>query len=283
MPGYQMTLIIESGGLTDVGKKRKLNEDSLFVDDDMGLFIVADGMGGHQAGEVASLLVVNSMKEYLGRLGPERQEDELEDYDPSLSQEANRLMASIMLANSGVHEVAGKNKAYHGMGSTVSAVVFTKDSFVAANVGDSPIFLIQHGEMEEVSMPHTVIAEQAAIDPEAAEQLGDKFAHMLTRAMGVEETVEPDVCEVQCFPGDTLVIASDGLTNMVPEEEIMYVVQNHRPAKACKILVDLANQSGGEDNITVIVLRVKKVLNDNQIFSGFFSRIYKGLQKLRTI
>ncbi len=272
-----MSLVVESAGLTDVGKKRKNNEDSFFLDDGLGLYVVADGMGGHQAGEVASKIVVETMRDYLRSVSADLKAEALPDTDMALSREANRLLSSIHLANRSIHQVAEKKESLHGMGSTVSAVYLADDRLVAANVGDSPIYLIHEGEIETISVFHTVIEEQKAINPEAAGQLGEKFAHMLTRAMGVEETVLPDVCEVQVFPGDVLVIGSDGLTNMVNEEEIRDVAMKNRPEVACQALVDLANERGGGDNITVIVLRVKSVDNHENGLWGLFVRAVKRL------
>ena len=118
-------VFVESAGISDVGKKRKGNEDSLYLDDERGLYVVADGMGGHNAGEVASELVVETIREYMSRQGKDDRAGTVKDLDESLSPEANQLLASIRLANRGVFEVAQSNEAYRGMGSTVSAAYFT--------------------------------------------------------------------------------------------------------------------------------------------------------------
>lgn len=268
-----MALVIESAGLSDVGQKRKGNEDSLFLDDRMGLYVVADGMGGHLAGEVASKIVVDTIRDYMGRFGREKNPEELEDHDASLSKEANRLLSSVHLANQAVHSMAGQKKAYTGMGSTVSAVYTTDAGFVIVNVGDSPIYLVHQGALEPIYVPHTVIAEQAAMDPEAVGRLSEKFAHMLTRAMGVEDTVAPSVLELQAWAGDTIIIASDGLTNMVEPDEIKKVLLAEPPQSACRTLVDLANARGGDDNITVIIIKVKRVSGQSSGLSGIIERI----------
>jgi PPM family protein phosphatase len=155
------------------------------------------------------------------------------------------------------------------MGSTVSTVWFTDDSFVAANVGDSPIYLIQGDSIEVLSVPHTVMAEQAAMSGSNDVQLDEKFRHMLTRGMGVAETVDADICENQCYKGNTFVICSDGLSDKVQPEEILLVVKDEKPDRACRRLIDMAKERGGEDNITVIVVRVKKVSRSSG--NGFFS------------
>lgn len=269
-------IIVDSAGISDVGMKRKGNEDSFYVNDNLQLYIVADGMGGHQAGEVASNLVVESMRDYMKRFKEGADVEELDDSDETLSKDANRLISSIQLSNRVVYELSGSKKKYRGMGSTVSAVFFTNDTIIAANVGDSPIFLIRDGTIETLSVPHTVIAEQMALNPDSAMHFGNEFRHMLTRAMGIEDTVVPDLCEIQCFKGDTLVIASDGLTDKVYPEEILNVVKQSRPEKACKTLVDMANERGGPDNITVIVLKVKGIRKAKAGFWGWLFNIFKG-------
>ena len=147
------------------------------------------------------------------------------------------------------------------MGSTVSAVYFTDDTLIAANVGDSPIYLIRDDNIKLLSMPHTVLAEQAALNPESAERLGVEFRHVLTRAMGTEESVDADLFEIQCFKNDTLVISTDGLSDKASPEEILELVKNNKLKTACQRLVKLANDRGGDDNVTAIVLKIKTVKN----------------------
>ena len=240
-------VIIESAGITDIGRKRKNNEDCLFLDDDQRLYVVADGMGGHQAGEVASKLVVETIQNYMRRF---REKE---------GGEADRLLSSIHLANQAVFQASRNKNSCQGMGSTVSAVYFTDNTLIAANVGDSPIYLVRDKSIKLLSVIHNLLAEQTAIDPEGAKYLSSMLKHILTRAMGIEKTVKPDICEIQCFKDDILVISSDGLSDKVSPEEILTVVKKERPDKACDTLVNLANQYGGDDNITIIILKVKKV------------------------
>lgn len=265
---------IESAGITHVGMKRDGNEDALFLDEAQNLYVVADGMGGHLAGEVASALVVDTIRDYMQQYRQQDDAEEPADPDKSLSIKANRLLAGIRVANRAVHDVANSNASYHGMGATVSAVYFTDESLVVANVGDSPIYLIHDGHIEQVSVTHNVITEQTAIDPDAARRLGPQYRHMLTRAMGIEKTVAPDISELPYFKGDLLVISSDGLSDKVSPDEIRDVVNGETPARAGQILVDMANERGGEDNITVITL---KVLSARDGEAGFFKRLLRVL------
>ena len=252
-------IVIESAGITDRGKKRKGNEDSLFLEDSLGLYVVADGMGGHLAGEVASRLVVDTMGDYIKNGHDSTEHINPVNVDEILSPEANRLLSGIHLSNKVVHEAARSNSSYRGMGSTVAAVYFTEGTFIAANVGDSPIYLIRDGNINLLSVPHTVIAEQTALDPANAARLGMEFRHVLTRAMGTEEFVNADIYEIQCFKDDILVISSDGLSDKASPEEIQKLVAGNGSDTACQRLVDLANERGGDDNITAIVLKVKTV------------------------
>ena len=271
---------IESAGLTDVGKKRKGNEDALLVNDELGLYIVADGMGGHQAGEVASNLVVKSMRDYMKRFENGNNVEELEDIDAALSIRANRVLAGIQLSNRLVHEMANSQESYRGMGSTVSVLYFNDESLIAANVGDSPIYLIHKGKIELLSEPHTVIAEHSAIDPEGAKRLGSEYKHMLTRAMGTEQTVRANICEIPIFRDDVLVISSDGLSDLVSPEEVLDVVTGDGTQSACQSLVDLANSRGGTDNITVIVVKVIRSSAGEGKVKELISRVTDGLSAI---
>jgi PPM family protein phosphatase len=259
---------ITSAGITDIGRKRKGNEDALLVDDDLKLYVVADGMGGHQAGEVASRIVVDSIHNTFKQLEIEDHDSEMADMVTTRSPAANRLMAAIYRANDDVYRVAEGDELYRGMGSTVSAVYFTDQTLIAANVGDSPIYLIRNGVIETISTPHTMVAEHAAIAPKGAKPLGPQYRHILTRAMGIDKSVDPDICEHQIFDNNILIISSDGLSDKVVPEEILEMTKQASPEAACRSLVDLANERGGEDNITVIVLHVKRMMDNNVDLNG---------------
>jgi protein phosphatase len=270
-------IAIESSGITDIGRRRELNEDSLFYDDGMGLYVVADGMGGHNAGEVASQLVVDTIRDYLNQNSdPDPVQDPIKA-DGKLSKDARRLLSGIHLSNHVVHQAALQNEDYKGMGSTVSVVYLTDRTFIVANVGDSLVYLIRDGKIKLLSVPHTLVAEQAELDPENAELLWNDFKHVLTRAMGVDKSVKADIKEIPFFRNDILVISSDGLTDKATPEEILELVDNQRSHLACQKLVDLANARGGEDNITAIVLRIKSEVKNNRSLSARFKNIFQKL------
>ena len=263
-------ITITSAGLSDIGKIRQSNQDLYLLDTTHHLYVVADGMGGHQAGEVASRIVVESIHKYYTAMDHNHgiEADTFEDSD--LSPEAHRMRAAIRYANQQVWQAAAWNKAYAGMGSTIAAVKFIDNLFVAANVGDSPIYLVHEGSIETISVAHTLLAEQKNLSAEDRAFFGTDLQHLLTRGMGVDETVQPDICESPCFTGDCLVVCSDGLSGKVDQEEILEVVTSQGPGAACHSLVELANQRGGEDNITVIVLQVIK---QNSLMQRFYKWI----------
>ena len=269
-------LIVESAGLTDTGRKRKANEDSFVIDEELGLYVVADGMGGHAAGEVASRVAAETILSYIKNITDRKNPEELPDTRRRLSKQANRLLAGIHLANKSVLDLASDNPKYAGMGTTISAVFLTDQTFIVANVGDSPVFLIRDDQIELISTLHTVASAAKAANPNG-EPLNEEFKHMLTQAVGTKPQVAPDTVEHKGLAGDTFVLCSDGLTDMVSEELIMNTAVSDKPAVACKKLVDLANEKGGLDNITVIVLKIKDVDKPRGILSRIGNFLNKSL------
>ncbi|MDP3283793.1 MAG: protein phosphatase 2C domain-containing protein, partial [Desulfobacterales bacterium] len=218
------------------------------------IYVVADGMGGHQAGEVASKLVADTIKDLMNRYAG-GDTDTIQEI-PKASKYSSWLVSGILEANRQVFSLSKSRKEYKGMGSTVSAVFVTPETLIAANVGDSPIYLIRNNEVSLLSVPHTAMAEYAAFAPAGAKPLSDKYRHVITRAMGSKETVEPDFREIIPQQDDIVVLCSDGLSDKVTPEEIMKIAGSNPPPKAGRMLVDLANERGGEDNITLIVLKI---------------------------
>lgn len=263
---------VESAGISDIGRKRESNEDRVFIDDRQGIYLVADGMGGHQAGEIASSLVVKSIRDFL--TDPASGTARSPNAGP-LSVEAGRLLAGIEWSNRVVYEAAAAHDAYRGMGSTIAAVYLADNTLIAANVGDSPIYLIRNGKIDLLSVAHTLQADAAG------EATAAFMGNVLTRAVGPRGTVEADLCELNCFKGDTLVICSDGLSTKVAPTEIMSVAGSQPPAQACRALVDLANERGGDDNISAVVLQVTGVRgNSSSAFGRWLGRIKKRLASI---
>jgi PPM family protein phosphatase len=246
---------VQAAGLTDVGKIRDGNEDAYFIDDARQLYVVADGMGGHLAGEVASGLVVETLQKFFANGNAAA----LTISDDALSPDANQLVHGIREANKAVRARARENIECRGMGSTFAGVYCTDTTIIAANVGDSPIYLVHDGAAELISVMHTVATEIAATRPERLHMIDERILHMLTRAIGTADDVAPDVCETQCFKNDVLVLCSDGLSNKVSMDEIAQIVTGEQPPEACRRLINLANERGGEDNITVVIVKIAEV------------------------
>jgi protein phosphatase len=266
-------VIIDSAGLSDVGRKRKENQDCFCIEDNLRLYVVADGMGGHLAGEVAGRMVVDSIRSYFRALVGKTEQLPLDKRDSSLSSEANHLLNAVDYANAQVHQASVDQSEFRGMGSTVAALLFTPHTFVAANVGDSSIYLIHASRIERLSVPHTVIAAQTALEPDQRLNYGPDFQHMLTRGIGIEVDVEPDFCESQFFDGDRFVICSDGLSDKVTPAEILDIASDNPPDRICGDLIDLANARGGDDNITVIALIIRRS-------PGIWSRLRQQFLKM---
>jgi serine/threonine protein phosphatase PrpC len=175
---------------------------------------------------------------------------------PDFSEAASRLVYSVLVANKRTFEHAQSHPECKGMGSTLSAVLVGDRHLVVCNVGDSPVYLVRNGSVDTLSTPHTVMAEQETLAAGSGRPIDKQFLHMITRAMGVGQTVQPDVKEVPYGPGDAVVICSDGLSDKAFPEEIAEIVAGNPPQAACEALVALANERGGDDNITVIVVRL---------------------------
>lgn len=251
----------ESAGMSDIGRKRKINEDSLYVDDALKLYIVADGMGGHRAGEVASQRIVKTISDCMANIPQECDPTDAAGESNGLSPMACQLHKALLQANRSVYQLAQKNKEYRGMGSTVSAVLLSSDRMVVANVGDSPVYCFRGDDIETLSVIHTVAAEQKAMAEDDSRMMSDEYSHVLTRAMGTHAQVRVDVSEMGYRAGDRVVICSDGLSDLVTTAEIGNAVSTMHVSAACQQLVRLANERGGPDNISVIVI---KLLQDSE-------------------
>ena len=248
--------IAKAAGLTDVGLKRELNEDSFSTDTKTGLFVVADGMGGHLAGEVASRIAVDLInKSYKKWFESDTPEEDLFEYpDPSLSKIGNYIQSSIRLANKVIHEMAAEYSDYNGMGTTVVVLAVLPDLIVTANVGDSRIYLVRNGEIEKLSKDHSIVAEQVEMgimtDEEAKQS---PLKHVLTRNLGSAMHLEAEVFEIEPSSNDRFILCSDGLTDLVSDDEIQQmVVAEDDPEVLCQNFIDKALTRGAHDNTTVI-------------------------------
>jgi protein phosphatase len=234
---------LNRGAMTDMGRMRKNNEDRYLVAG--RLAAVADGMGGHRAGEVASAIAMEELAT-LQHAGPW----------PTPAEAGEALRAVFLAANRRIRETAAKDSEFEGMGTTLVALLEDGDCIHLANVGDSRAYLLRHGELTQVTVDHTLVQElvdEGRLRPDEAERHPQRS--IITRALGVESDVEVDLFTYKLLPGDRLLLCSDGLSGVVDEHRIRNVMLRvPEPQRAAEKLVAMANEGGGPDNITVVVL-----------------------------
>jgi serine/threonine protein phosphatase PrpC len=232
----------DSAGRTDAGRVRRRNEDSFVLDPP--LFAVADGMGGAQAGEVASRLAAAAFREY---------------HDADRLEPAERVEAIIQEANRRIYERARTDSEASGMGTTVTAAILTNGRVSIGHVGDSRAYRIRNGELEQLTEDHSLVADlmrSGRLTPEEADAHPQRS--VITRALGTDAEVDVDTVTVDVEPGDLFLLCSDGLTTMVPEEDILRIAQEaDNLDEVARTLVRAANSGGGEDNITVVLFKVE--------------------------
>jgi serine/threonine protein phosphatase PrpC len=247
--------------VSDVGRKRKGNEDSLFVNAEQSLFVVADGMGGHAAGEVASRLAVDAINEFICLTGDDEEITWPFGLDETISYDGNRLKTAIRYANRKVLEATKEKSEYEGMATTVAAVLVDGDSANLGHVGDSRIYLMRNGTISQLTTDHSWVNEQILGGMISSDQArSHPLRNVVTRALGGKSDLQVDMKVHKIEPGDMLLLCSDGLTTMMPDEEIARVVSEAKNdvEKATRELVAAANAKGGEDNITVVMLRFEE-------------------------
>jgi len=250
---------ITSCGITDVGMKRQRNEDNYLINDELRLFVVADGMGGHAGGEYASQIAVTTVEEVLSNIRDERHfEDNGRATRDMLLQE--KLKYAIRLAGKRIYERAQEDTEFRGMGTTALVLYVTDDAGYVAHVGDSRCYRARADTVEQLTEDHSLVNEQikaGLINRDAAKS--HKLRNIITRSLGYQEEVEIDTAVLKLERGDFYVLCSDGLSNLVEDRELMDLLQQHSFQEAARKMVDLANKRGGDDNITCVIARVDAV------------------------
>lgn len=244
------------GARSDAGQVRENNEDSLCLAPELKLFVLSDGMGGQASGEVASRLATETIVAHCREAEERPSIPHAGSRIAGISEKSNRLASAIRIANLIVHQAARDTPEQNGMGATVVAVWLADDRVSVAHVGDSRVYRLRSGELEQITEDHSFVAEQVrrgTMTPEEA--ASSKLQNVLLRALGVDPEVEVDVDEQILLEGDTVLLCSDGLTRELSDAQIAAVLGDaDEPQEAADRLVDLANQAGGEDNISAIVV-----------------------------
>ena len=266
---------IASGGVTDVGRVRTNNEDCFRIIPALNLFVLSDGMGGEAHGEIASALAVETVVKHCLDAEANPAARVLGATQPGWSATTKRLSTSLHLANKSIFKSAEEHPEQHGMGATLTAAWINGAKLSIAHVGDSRAYLLRGGSLLQLTRDHSLVAEQVRRGMlSVAEAEESEMQSVLLRALGAQAEIEVDAEEHQLFPRDILILCSDGLTRMVTEPEIAGVLQAERnPTSAAQELVALANERGGPDNITVVIVRLEK---DSK---GWFSWLRRGAPK----
>jgi len=251
-----MPLILDSAGLTDVGLVRASNEDHFGYDQQRGIFVVCDGMGGHAAGEVASQIAVDTVLAYFRKRQPAVEQNAMLDDTPL---GARLLGEAVRQANDAIIEYAEAHRNTSGMGTTLVAVRFADGKVSIANVGDSRIYLLREGELHQLTEDHSLVMEQVRRGLLTLDEARRSSAqNIITRALGTDETTLPDLGEFPAQGGDVLLLATDGVLRHVQDDEIRDIlVQANSLKAACASLIQAANDGGGDDNSTCVLVRLR--------------------------
>jgi len=249
-----------AAGLTDVGLQRDHNEDSFAILQDHELYIVADGMGGHRAGDVASKLATEAIVDFFRATAAEDFTWPFH-FDSRMSEEENRLLTGIKIANRQIVERSARSRECHGMGTTVVGCLFSgkKGKMYIGHVGDSRAYRVRGGEIRQMTRDHSLVNDYLLAMPELTEEQKSELPkNVITRALGMQEHVSVDLQGDDATIGDCYILCSDGLSGMIEDAEILEIIsQSPSIEDACRKLIALANEHGGEDNITAVLVRIE--------------------------
>jgi serine/threonine protein phosphatase PrpC len=249
-----------AAGLTDVGLQREHNEDSFVVLKEFDLYVVADGMGGHRAGDVASKLATETISEFFRSTANEDVTWPFH-FDTNLSEEENRLLTGIRVANRQIFERSTRSREFHGMGTTVVGAMFSprKQKMYIGHVGDSRCYRVRDGVIKQLTRDHSLFNDYVLAMPDLTEEQRRELPkNVITRALGMQDQVMVDLQHDDALPGDTYILCSDGLSGMIQDDEIEQIIGGSGDIRdACRRLIERANEHGGEDNITAVVIRIE--------------------------
>ena len=258
---------IRTFGISDVGKKRERNEDSFLINDDLGLLVVADGMGGHLGGEFASKLAVSTIEDVLKALESDPEMTLPQGTSLRHGDYSTYLRYAIQSASRNIYEKALSDATLHGMGTTTVVTLFRNNRAYIANVGDSRAYRIRGSEIKQITKDHSLVGEQiraGIISEEDAR--AHRLKNIITRSVGFQEEVESDVDVLILRTGDKFVMCSDGLSNLIKDHEICDIITGNKNLESsCRHLIDIANERGGDDNITVVLAEVNDIDDESTI------------------
>ena len=245
---------LQAFGLSDIGKKRGRNEDSFLVNQDLRLFLVADGMGGHSGGEFASRFAVNTVEEVIQSMNTDPEATVISGVNSDEADFGDRLRYAIQVASQKIYDQAMFDQELKGMGTTIVAAMVDGNKACIANVGDSRVYLVRGSEIKQLTLDHSLVSEQmraGIISEDDAKK--HRFKNIITRSVGYQEEVEIDITYLDLQLGDILVLCTDGLTNMLDDNEILQIVKENGIETAARNLIQGANNHGGDDNVTVVL------------------------------
>jgi serine/threonine protein phosphatase PrpC len=250
----------ESAGATDRGRRRANNEDSFLSLEEKQLFAVADGVGGQEGGEVASAIAVDTLRETVPALLGTSDRTPPAAIVGGAEREPAALRYAVSLANARIVEQAREHPELSGMGTTLTALLFSGTSAHLIHIGDSRAYLLRSGGLRQLSDDHTFVAEQVKAGIMTSEDARRSvYRHVITRGLGIDGVSEPNLHSVTVKTGDIYLLCSDGLTEMVEDQEIAKILRNAEPREAVRSLINAANMAGGVDNITAVVVKVLDV------------------------
>ena len=251
------SLRIEVAGQTDVGRKRAHNEDNFAIMAEYGLYVVADGMGGHASGEIASKMAVDTLQEFFASTADDPERTWPYKMDRSKGYEENRLVTGIKLCNLRIYEQAQRNAKQRGMGTTLASLFAVEDGVYIAHVGDSRVYRIREGAIEQLTEDHSLLNDYKKMKHLTDEEIAN-FPHknVIVRALGMKDTVKVDTRFEAPRAGDAMLLCSDGLCGPVNDARMLEIVQKAPDLPtATQRLIEHANENGGPDNITCVIAR----------------------------
>ena len=267
---------IEFAAVTDIGKIREKNEDNVLIASDLGLGVVADGMGGHSAGEVASNIAVSVLAETVRKVDEGRLKIP-DTFLPKLDFSERKLLMAANLANMAIYSTAQSSSIYKMMGTTMTGVVFSDDNAIAVHVGDSRLYLFREGKIVQITTDHSLANEQVRRGLlTRAEADRSKIQNVLTRAMGIKKDIEFDLLKFPIKVGDVMLLCSDGLYKGLRESDMSQILQEGKDmslVRLCKQLVRTSNDKDGQDNISAVLIKIlpAKPLSFKQKIKRFFA------------